>query len=168
MLTLQTTARHRSNQRRLGLIQASFKACRFQIPDLLELSKVWKTEALCILRSIMAHQYTLSCQASSTDRTVLWENREYLAGHRRSLIELMKIADWAKPAEVAELFKWANSAEKRFSCESIFCEKLACDQVAHNEPGHFAFSPEDGVEFLCLQPPSPECMAMEVGQEVLY
>lgn len=113
-----------------------FEICQFDIKELYLLSKInsnWHDAAKFCLSRFREIQYRLSIEElTEYEKRILWINREYLAGHSRWIVQLVKSTDMSDEKQVLVLEKIIY--KKRINkCFNMMCSRFCSEKVGIND-----------------------------------
>ena len=102
--------------------------------------KVWNKSATYYFSYFREIQYLLPFHVHTpNEKKILWNNRNYLPGHSKLLLELFKSTDWNDSEQVKEVLKIANE-KKQKDCWDLMCTRY-CNET---------FQIEDCLEMLLI------------------
>lgn len=118
---------HVSQLLRIRKIIKVFELCRFDIRDLYILSKInpeWENASNFCLSKFREIQYKLSIEKMTKyEKKMLWINRNYLTGHSRWMVQLVKATDLRSEIKTRILEKLLY-CEKKNICWDIMCTRF--------------------------------------------
>jgi hypothetical protein len=123
---------HASKLIRIRKIIKVFELCQFTMRDLVFLSKMspdWEDACKFLLSRFREIQYKLSIEElTSSEKQLLWINRNFLTGHSRWMVQLVKATDLTNPKAVLILDQLMYKP-KRNDCWNIMCTRFCSETV---------------------------------------
>lgn len=117
---------------RIRRIIKVFELCHFTIRDLLFLSKLsqdWGDASKFLLSKFREIQYKLSIEEmSNTEKQMLWINRNFLTGHSRWLVQLVKATDLTNDYS-CEILEMLMYKPKKNICWDTMCTRFCSETV---------------------------------------
>ncbi len=121
-----------NNLIRLRKIIKVFEMCEFDIKELMLLSKLnkdWMEASKFCLSKFREIQYKLSIEdMTPTEKRCVWINRNYLTGHSRWLVQLVKATNFnsEKDVKILEDLMYKNKVNK---CWDTMCTRFCSEKI---------------------------------------
>lgn len=123
---------HANKLIRIRKIIKVFELCQFTIKDLNVLSKLsvdWEDAAKFLLSKFREIQYKLSIEdLTQNEKRLLWINRNYLTGHSRWMVQLVKATDLDNDKSVL-ILEQLMYKKKMNKCWDIMCTRFCSETI---------------------------------------
>lgn len=117
---------------RIRKIIKVFELCQFTMRDLIFLGKMspdWEDASKFLLSRFREIQYKLSIEElTSSEKHLLWINRNFLTGHSRWMVQLVKAINLDNPKEVS-ILEQLMYKPKRNGCWNIMCTRFCSENI---------------------------------------
>ncbi|VBB18749.1 phosphoinositide 3-kinase [Yasminevirus sp. GU-2018] len=127
----KTCFSHASKLIRIRKLIKVFEMCQFNIRDLVFLSRFspdWEDASKFLLSKFREIQYKLSIEElTPAEKQLLWINRNFLTGHSRWMVQLVKATDLADEKAVF-ILEQLMYKQKKNRCWDIMCTRF-CSEV---------------------------------------
>ena len=98
----------------------------FELRNVAVVCKTWYKAANFWIAALRQLQYRLpSHQFDARERRMLINNAPHLVGHSSWMVQLLRVIDWADPAETARALRLVQAKRSR-SCRALLCTRHCC------------------------------------------